>query len=64
VLRKSTAAHTLVGPLDVATMRGPFGFDWESEIDRIEWVEPGKEIKDPDDRMGCSTASGSMKVDC
>ncbi|MGH8522988.1 MAG: hypothetical protein ACREXY_01845 [Gammaproteobacteria bacterium] len=48
----------------MAIMRGAFGFDWESEIERIEWVEPGKEIKDPDDRMGCSTASGSMKVDC
>lgn len=34
----------------MATMRGPFGFDWESEIESVEWVEP-KQIKDLDDRM-------------
>ncbi len=30
------AALTLVGPLDMATMRGPFGFDWENEIESIK----------------------------
>ncbi len=39
------------GWTDMATMRGPFGFDWESEIESTEWVQPGKEIKDLDDRM-------------
>jgi Beta/Gamma crystallin len=29
-------ALTLVGPLDMATMRGPFGFDWENEIESIK----------------------------
>ena len=30
------AALTLVGPLDMADMRGPFGFDWENEIESIK----------------------------
>ena len=29
-------ALTLVGPLDMATMRGPFGFDWENEVESIK----------------------------
>ncbi|MGH9894378.1 MAG: beta/gamma crystallin domain-containing protein [bacterium] len=78
------AALTLVGPLDMATMRGPFGFDWENEIESIktgpkatirmydnenfkehsEWVGPGKEVKDLDDRMELFDSFRSMKVDC
>ncbi|MGH8470245.1 MAG: beta/gamma crystallin domain-containing protein [Gammaproteobacteria bacterium] len=27
---------TLVGPLDMATMRGPFGADWENEVESIK----------------------------
>lgn len=30
------AALTLVGPLDMAAMHGPFGFDWENEIESIK----------------------------
>jgi hypothetical protein len=26
---------TLVGPLDMARMRGPFGADWENEVESI-----------------------------
>jgi Beta/Gamma crystallin len=29
-------ALTLVGPLDMATMRGPFGYDWENEIESLK----------------------------
>ncbi len=26
----------------MATMRGPFGFDWESEVESIEWGRTGQ----------------------